>query len=141
MTQTRTIVITEFDLQRLKELIDKEKYSGLDVTRRRDLKELEAELARGEVVKPSELPGDIITMNSTVELLDIDTGEELTITLVFPQEADFEQNKISVLAPIGIGMIGYRVGDNFTWPIPRGERRLEVKAIIYQPEAAGDYHL
>jgi regulator of nucleoside diphosphate kinase len=80
-------------------------------------------------------------MNATVRLRDLATKKELTYTLVFPSDADAAQNRISVLAPIGTALIGYRVGDVITWKVPGGLRKLRVEKIIYQPEAAGDYHL
>jgi hypothetical protein len=61
----------------------------------------------------------------------------MVYTLVFPNEADIEQNRISVLAPIGIAMLGYRVGDILEWPVPSGLSRLKVKEVLYQPEASG----
>jgi regulator of nucleoside diphosphate kinase len=61
--------------------------------------------------------------------------------LVFPENADLKQGKVSILAPIGTAMLGYEVGDIFEWDVPAGKRRLKVKRIIYQPEASGDYHL
>lgn len=106
---------------------------------RENLAELEQELMRAEVVSPQEVPGDVITMNSSVRLKDLDTKKELTYTLVFPADADAAQNKISVLAPIGAALIGYRVGDIRTWEVPAGRRRLKVEEVLYQPEAAGDY--
>jgi regulator of nucleoside diphosphate kinase len=101
------------------------------------LKGLEAELARCRCVAADEVPPDVITMHSKAHLLDLNTGEELIYTLVFPNEADLRQSKISVLAPIGTAMLGYRVGDVFEWPVPDGLRRLQVKRVLYQPEAAG----
>ena len=80
-------------------------------------------------------------MHSTVCLVDRDAGDELTYTLVFPEEANIREAKISIFAPIGTAMLGYRVGDTFEWRVPDGVVRLEVKEILYQPEAAGDYHL
>jgi regulator of nucleoside diphosphate kinase len=135
----RAIYITEYDRVRLRNLLEDEKASGY--RGRDDLKELEAELNRGTVVAPQEVPGDVVTMNSKARLIDLDTGEEMVYTLVFPGDADIEQNKISVLAPIGTAMLGYRVGDTFEWQVPAGLRRLRVEEILYQPEAAGDYHL
>jgi regulator of nucleoside diphosphate kinase len=80
-------------------------------------------------------------MRSKVRLLDIDAGKEVVYSLVFPNEADLDQGKISVLAPIGTAMIGYKVGDVIEWEVPAGLRRLQVEEILYQPETAGDYHL
>lgn len=137
--EARTIYITEFDLERLRELIEEAR--RLDRRGNEYLDSLDAELARGTVVVPAEVPADVITMNSTIHLLDLDTGEEMVYTLVFPPDADITLSKISVLAPIGTAMLGYRVGDTFTWAVPDGVRRLQVKEVLYQPEAAGDYHL
>ena len=135
----RTIYITEYDMARLRELIADMKrfaYYGRD-----DIKDLEAELDRGQLVAPQDVPHDVITMNSRACLLDLDTAEEMIYTLVFPKEAGIDQGKISILAPIGTAMLGYRVGDVFEWHVPDGIRRLKVKTVLYQPEAAGDYHL
>jgi regulator of nucleoside diphosphate kinase len=97
---------------------------------------LERELARAEVVDPDRIPADVITMNSRAELLDLDSGERMKFTLVFPVDADIEVSNISVLAPLGTAMLGYRVGDEFTWNVPYGERHLKVTAVHFQPEAA-----
>jgi regulator of nucleoside diphosphate kinase len=103
---------------------------------RSEMRALESELARAEIVAPDELPPDVITMNSSLELLDRDTKERMEFTLVFPIDANIEDGKISVLAPLGTAMIGYRVGDEFEWVVPYGLRRLKVTAVRFQPEAA-----
>lgn len=135
--QQRHIIITEFDLERLQELVEE----MLDQPSRdnRYLDELNEELLRAEVVTPQEIPPQVITMNSKVRLQDLDTKTELEYTLVFPNEANLDQGKISVLAPVGMAMIGYRVGDTISWKVPSGIKRLKVKKILYQPEAAGDF--
>jgi len=80
-------------------------------------------------------------MNSKVRLKDLDSGEEVIYSLVFPNDANVAENKISVLAPVGTALIGYRVGDPIEWKVPRGLKRLKIEEILYQPERAGDYHL
>lgn len=137
--EKRTIYITEYDLERLKGLIGEAR--RLEPRGNEYLESLEAELDRGQPVAPTEVPPDVITMNSKVRLVDLDTNEEMIYTLVFPQDADIDQSKISILAPIGTAMLGYRVGDVFAWQVPDGVRSLRVAQILYQPEAAGDYHL
>jgi regulator of nucleoside diphosphate kinase len=102
---------------------------------------LEKELSRAEVVAPKDVPADVVTMNSKVSLRDLDTGDEMDITLVFPKDADITQDKVSVLAPIGTAMLGYRVGDVVEWTVPDGVRRLHIEKVLYQPEASGDLHL
>jgi regulator of nucleoside diphosphate kinase len=94
-------------------------------------------LNRSLRIAAHKVPPDVITMHSKAHLTDLDSREELVYTLVFPNEADIRQDKISVLAPIGTAMLGYRVGDIFEWPVPDGIRRLQVKSLLYQPETAG----
>ncbi len=132
----RTIYITANDMDQLKKLLGEEKdRHGYGNGRGEHLKGLEAELNRSKRVASQKVPRDVITMHSKAHLVDLDTGEELVYTLVFPHEADIRQDKISVLAPIGTAMLGYRVGDVFEWPVPDGLRRLQVKGVLYQPEA------
>ncbi len=133
-----TIYITSQDKERLDKLLAEA--AVLDPREQGDLKALTEELHRAVIVDPKEVPPDVITMNSRAELIDLDTSETVTFTLVFPAEANIEEEKISVLAPIGAGMLGYRVGDEFEWNVPEGVRRLKVIKVHYQPEAAGDFH-
>ncbi len=133
------IYITEFDLERLKKLLWDAQ--STDYRKSEYLDNLQMELRRAEVVAPQDIPPDVITMNSTVCLLDLDTGEEETYTLVFPENADSAQGKISILAPIGTAMLGYKVGDTFEWRVPVGIRKLLVKKILFQPEASGNFDL
>ena len=141
MTAKETsIYITELDRQRLEKLIELAEGKGGD-EHQEYLRKLEHELELAETVAPEEVPGDVITMRSKVRLKDLATGEEMVYTLVFPSEANFEEGKISVLAPVGTAMLGYRVGSRIEWQVPSGLRRLKVEEILYQPEAAGDYNL
>lgn len=137
--QNRQIFITDFDLQRLQELIEEMQEQPSRDTRY--LEELGEELVRAEVVSPQEIPPQVVTMNSKVRLQDLDSKTELEYTLVFPADANLDQGKISVLAPVGMAMIGYRAGDTIAWKVPAGIKRLKVKKILYQPEAAGDFHV
>jgi regulator of nucleoside diphosphate kinase len=121
----------------MKLLGDEKDRHGYGNGRGEHLKGLEAELNRSKRVAGDKVPPDVITMHSRAHLIDLESGEELIYTLVFPHEADIRQDKISVLAPIGTAMLGYRVGDVFEWPVPDGLRRLQVKGMLYQPEAAG----
>lgn len=135
----RTIYITEYDLQRLRKLLNEAYHSSYRGSEY--LKNLQTELERGQVVSPQRVPADVITMNSKVRLANLESGETMVCTLVFPEDANVEQDKISVLAPIGTAMLGYRKGDNFEWKVPEGVSRFKVEEILYQPERSGDYHL
>lgn len=136
-TTSTAIVVTEFDHRRLRGLIDVLRTRGDDPTL--DVLELELDLAA--VVDPHVIPPTVVTMNSTVEVVDPDTDEPRSLTLVFPGTASVGAGRVSVLAPIGAALLGARVGEVVTWPTPKGPRRARIGRITYQPEAAGDWHL
>ena len=126
--EKRTIYITEFDLDRLDSLISTSNLGKLD---KQHLLELKAELDRAEIVSPQEIPADVITMKSQVRLRDSDSGEEMVYTIVFPHEANIQQNKVSILAPVGVALIGLRNGDEYEYRAPNGRlRRFQVRSIL-----------
>jgi regulator of nucleoside diphosphate kinase len=133
--KNRDIYITDQDMARLNGLLEAAR--RLNYHNRADLADLEAELARGRIIASDQVPPDVITMNSTICLVDLETEEEMIYTLVFPNEADIEQNRISILAPVGTALLGYKVDDTVEWQVPDGLSRLKVKQILYQPEASG----
>ncbi|HYJ04232.1 MAG TPA: nucleoside diphosphate kinase regulator [Chthoniobacterales bacterium] len=136
--ETRNLIyVTSRDKQRLDDLLLEVEAS--DPRKHGDLKALEEELRRARIVDSEDVPADVITMHSRADVLDLDSGETITFTLVFPFEANVEEGRISVLAPIGAGMLGYRVNDEFEWNVPEGVRRMRVTRVHYQPEAAGDF--
>jgi regulator of nucleoside diphosphate kinase len=137
--ENRTIFITKFDMDRLRALIDEQKRK--DQRGNEYLNQLEKELMRANLTSSTDIPPDVITMNSKVRILDVETDEEMVFTLVFPAEADLKQEKLSVLAPIGTAILGFKTGDVINWNVPDGIRKIKVVEVIYQPEASGDYHL
>jgi regulator of nucleoside diphosphate kinase len=135
----RTIHVTDYDMQRLRKLLEGTQHWN---SKDRDyLAHLEEELDRAVLVPSKKVPADVVTMNSQMRVKDLDSEKEMSIQIVFPSDADFEQGKISVLAPIGTALIGYREGDTVEWKVPSGIRRLLIEKITYQPEAAGDFEL
>jgi regulator of nucleoside diphosphate kinase len=135
----RAIYITNYDMERLRKLLE-----GVRKWSRRDreyLEKLEEELDLANLVASEDVPGDVVTMNSQISVRDLDSNKEMVLRLVFPVDADYEQGRISILAPIGTALIGYRAGDTVEWRVPAGVRRLKITAVLYQPEAAGDYQL
>jgi regulator of nucleoside diphosphate kinase len=129
----RTIFVTEGDLVELRQMIDRTDNNGDGPY----LANLQAELRRAKIVPAEDVPRDVVTMNSKVLLYDLDTRERELFTLVYPWHADADNNRISVLAPIGTAMIGCRVGDVVKWPVPAGVRRFRIEELIYQPEREG----
>ncbi len=133
------IQVTTFDMNRLFAMIEQLRKSGFRETA--NLEKLEEELARSDEVAPTAVGADVVTMNSRVRLQDEASGQMLECNLVFPGEANASANRISIVAPLGTAILGYRVGDTVTWPMPGGERQYKIVEIAYQPEAAGDFHL
>lgn len=135
----RTIYVTRFDMDRLTELIDG--LRGVPKANQANLDLLEKELYRAVLVEPQEIPCDTVTMNSRVSVTDVASGEKATYMLVFPSAANIATGKLSILAPLGTALLGYRTGEVVEWPVPSGHRKLRIDEIVYQPEAAGDFHL
>jgi len=132
------LVITEADFDRLNHLVESPRYRATHATLLAPLKD---GLGRGRVVAPREVPKDVVTMNSAVQVKDLSNGATETYMLVYPDEAAIDQGKLSVLAPLGAALLGSRVGQVVRFEAPRGVRRLKVLKVLYQPEAAGDFHL
>ncbi len=133
--EERAIFITESDRKTLGRILDLERKSLR--ADQQNLEMLEKELDRAEVVGPSEVPPDVVTLGSRVRIRDLVSGEVAIYTLVFPKDADISRNRISVLAPIGTAILGYSTGDVIEWKVPSGTRRLRIEEVLYQPEAAG----
>ncbi len=132
--QNRTILLSDVDHQRLEALVESAHYDAS--LHQEYLDALEGELRRAQIVPQSEVPDEVITMNSVVRLRDLDTDEVDQFQLVYPADADMAQHRISVLAPVGTAILGYRRGDVIEWPVPAGLRRLRVEMVSYQPEMA-----
>lgn len=132
----RDIVVTEDDARKLRTLL--EAVRERSVSDREHVQQLEDELDRARVVPASEMPADVVTMNSELTMRDLDTGEEMVFRVVFPADANTDQHRISVLAPLGTAVLGYRAGDAIEWVVPGRTRRIRIESILYQPEAAGN---
>jgi regulator of nucleoside diphosphate kinase len=133
IVRTHNIIISSTDRDRLLTLIDSARLDWR--IPRQSLEVLEGELARATIVEPSELPRDVVAMNSTVWFRDLDTEEIERYQLVFPPDANVIHDRISVLAPIGTALLGYRLRDVVEWCVPQGRRRLEITKVIQQQTA------
>lgn len=133
LTSLPILRITAADHERLRLLVDT--MSKSQPRLREALQPLRAELERAEVLAPALLPRDVVVMGSQVEIEDCESGEVDAYTLVYPEHADAAAGKISVLAPIGMALIGFTEGDTFVWRTPGGPRRLFIRK-VRQPAAA-----
>ena len=132
----RTIYVTSQDRQRLQFV-----QAMTEANDRGDLADLVDELNRAVVVPPSEIPADVVTMNSRVRLTDLDSGKTHEYTLVYPHDANYDEGKISILAPIATALLGNRLGSTVEFDAPSRRRRVKITGILFQPEAAGNYEL
>ena len=132
------ITVSSLDLERIEELLGSPAYRNLP-----GMNALQEELNRARVVDPEEVPPELVTMNSTVVILDEESNTQSELTLVYPQSAQATQavNPVSVLAPVGSALLGLSVGQSISWPGPNGrELHLRVLGVKNQPEASGQYH-
>jgi regulator of nucleoside diphosphate kinase len=125
------ILIARSDHEKLSRLVANR--LAVNSTDREYFGSLESELDRAEIVDPGDLPADVVAMNTEVTLRDLDTGDIKVYRLVYPTQTN-TPNAISVLAPVGTAMLGYRVGDTIRWQVPRGIRRLEILQVLPQTE-------
>jgi regulator of nucleoside diphosphate kinase len=127
--------ITEFDALRLRGLVASAErlafgpYTQLD--------RLQRMLRQSDVVEPRNIPDDVVTMNSEVQLRNEEAGVETTLALVFPadtRDRDPEKFKLSIFTDTGLSILGRKAGDTVA-------DRLRILGLPYQPEAAGDFYL
>ena len=120
------LLLSRLDVERIEALLEQPAFRALDTAA------LQGELGRAELAEPAAIPADVITMNSIARVRVDDPmqgAHEHELTLVYPRQAD------------GSALLGLRVGDSIDWPLPGGRNaRLQVLAVRYQPEAAGDLH-
>lgn len=125
------IVVTRSDLERLRAILGAPSKSMRDCEHLRDLSD---ELERAQVVREDEMPSDVVTLQSQVRVRDRETGMVSSYTLVSPAHADVSSGHVSVLAPLGTALLGYREGDEVEWQMPGGVRRLWIERVM-QPQA------
>ncbi|SFN52672.1 nucleoside diphosphate kinase regulator [Xenorhabdus japonica] len=130
------IIINELDAERLDSLLEQPAFANTSIA-----DALNKELDRAEIVAPVDIPADVVTMNSEIRFIDLSSNEERIRTLVYPAALQDSTKHLSVMAPLGAALLGLRVDDEITWELPNGEKtRIKVLEILYQPEAAGEYH-
>lgn len=92
----------------------------------KNAKQLFKELSKAEVIPHHDVPLDVIVMESFIEMEDLQTQKKRSVQLVYPDDADYESGKISILAPIGTALIGYRKGDEISWEMPGGKKNFRI---------------
>ena len=129
--------LTELDHVRLLNLARRDRRSDGSPTPRMTIEHV---LDGCAIVPSRDIPPDVVTMYSQVLLQDLVTGVRSKLTLCYPADAEPAAGFVSVMSPVGASLLGQTVGSVARWPSPAGdERAAEVLAILFQPEASGDY--
>ena len=128
------IYVTTHDYERLSALADSYRARGRGVI----VDFLIDELERAELVPAAEVGHKVVTMNSRIRVMDPDTGESRTVTLVYPGEEDSLRGKVSVFTPLGTALLGLPEGASMEWRTLDGRRKsISVLEVQYQPETHG----
>ncbi|MBL7920344.1 MAG: GreA/GreB family elongation factor [Bacteroidia bacterium] len=115
-------IISESVYKTLYELIKKQKSP--------EVRQLGEELSKAEIVKDNALKKNIVSLNSIVEFMDDSFKKPIRMQIVLPTEADLEQRKISILAPISIALIGFKETDKFSWKMQSGIKYLTILKVV-----------
>lgn len=114
------VVLTKKDHAILTEYV--KNLHGMQVNEKENFRKLSIELGKAQVLNEEDFPVDIVRIDSIVGIKDLETKRDMKITIVLPQMADIKQRKISVLAPIGTALIGFRKGQEVSWEVPAGKK-------------------
>lgn len=136
-----TIVLSRLDQARIKKWIgDARMMKAISLE---EAGKLAAELDKAQIVDPEAMPADVVTMNSVVKIsfLQGTNDKSIEFRIVYPDQANLKEHRISIFSPIATALIGYKVGDEIEWMVPAGMTKIRIDQILYQPEAAGDYEL
>jgi regulator of nucleoside diphosphate kinase len=99
---------------------------GMQVNEKDNFRKLSEEIKKAQIVDEEDFPTDVVRLNSQVIIKDLQTKRDMTITVVLPQKADIKQRKVSVLAPIGTALIGFRKGQKVSWEVPSGKKDFKI---------------
>jgi regulator of nucleoside diphosphate kinase len=133
------IIVNKLDYLRIQKRINEARQKK--TIEKSEAEKLLNELNTAVLMEPQEIPDDVVTMNSVVSISFSESGRNQEFKIVYPDEANFKEKKVSIFSPIATALLGFRVGDLIEWMLPGGLTEIRIDRIIYQPEAAGDYTL
>jgi len=132
-----TIILSKLDYLRIQKCIQNARQ--MNTIGANEAENLMKELNSAKVVESEDVPHDVVTMNTIVKISFLNTKKALQFQIVYPDQANFRENRISIFSPVATALIGYKVSDEVEWIVPSGLTKLRIDEIIYQPEAAGDF--
>jgi regulator of nucleoside diphosphate kinase len=103
---------------------------GKTVFDRRNAEALQNELKRSKLVDKHDFPNDVVRLNSKVKIKTEGKDEVMELMLVTPDKANIKEKRISVMAPIGTALIGFRQGQKVKWQVPAGKRTFTIMEVI-----------
>lgn len=118
--ETKSLSLSKSDFKLLKEHLEKSNMSAYNKEKLQD------ELKAATIYPEEELPLDVVCLKSEARIANVKTGKEFTFKLVMPDEANIKVQKVSVFAPIGIALFGYRTGDSINWEMPDGIQEFKI---------------
>lgn len=133
------IIINSLDFARIKKSISDARF--FNSINKVEAERLIRELESATIVEPEAIPSNVVTMNSIVKMSFLNNNLQVQFQIVYPDQANVKENKISIFSPIATALIGYKVNDEIEWIVPAGLTKIRIDEIIYQPEAAGHYDL
>ncbi len=134
-----TITLNSLDLTRIQTCL--KEAMQVNAISKMEAATLIKEIQSASVVDPESIPSNVVTMNSIVQISFLNTKKTVEFQIVYPNQANVKENKISIFSPIATALIGYKVGDEIDWVVPAGITKIKIDAIVYQPEAAGHYNV
>ena len=132
------IVMSVYDFQRLSLLLRKHAHAPLE--ERKVLAALERKLEQAVLLPPEQIPPNVVTLRSTVRVTNLTSGKRERFTLSFPGETAQGDDRVSILAPLGVALVGERAGSTIVYSAPQRTCRLRIEKIEYQPEAVGELY-
>ncbi len=130
--------LTDLDHVRISNLLQRQRRdTGASAAEDLPLDEL---LDNADVVPARQVSPDVVTMYSQVLVQDVESGQRSEITVCYPPDAEPGSGFVSVLSPVGSGLLGLRVGNTARWSSPTGaQKTAEILAILFQPESSNDF--
>lgn len=138
--ETRAVYISRSDMDRLGELLGVVRAVGKPEWREY-ADALDEALKHARITNPREVPPDVVTLNSRVGVANLNVGSDRVYALVFPRDVGTTTDSVSILTPFGTALLGRRLGDVFVLGAGQDAAMYQVTQMLYQPEAAGEYHL
>lgn len=97
--------------------------------RTKELGILQSELRRAKILTDKKISDKVIQLDSSFEIIDIASGKRLQFMLTFPKNANLAENKLSILSPLGVALIGFQEGQEIEWPLPAGIRKFKIEKV------------